>query len=97
MLLTSSPNNPLTQWVPGVITVLWWLGVVFLVVGLVLVGLGITGGRIDCEWHITEPVSPVVPSSVQNQPRWGVGRNGIVGLIVTVVVIVVVLRFLGVL
>jgi hypothetical protein len=49
MLLTSSPNNPLTQWVPGVITVLWWLGVVFLVVGLVLVGLGITGGRIDCE------------------------------------------------
>ena len=49
MLFTSSPNNPLTQWIPGVVTVLWWLGGVVLVVGLVLVGLGITGGRIDCE------------------------------------------------
>ena len=49
MLFTSSPNNPLTQWIPGVTTVLWWLGGVFLVVGLVLVGLGIMGERIDCE------------------------------------------------
>jgi hypothetical protein len=49
MLFTSSPNNPLTQWVPGVITVLWWLGGILLGVGLVLVGLGITGERIDPE------------------------------------------------
>jgi hypothetical protein len=49
MLFTSSPNNPLTQWIPGVVTVRWWLGGVVLVVGLVLVGLGITGERIDCE------------------------------------------------
>jgi hypothetical protein len=49
MLFTSSPNNPLTQWIPGVVTMLWWLGGVVLVVGLVLVGLGITGERIDGE------------------------------------------------
>jgi predicted permease len=45
LLFASSPNNPLTQWVPAVITLLWWLGGVVLAVGLVLVGLALTSER----------------------------------------------------
>jgi len=45
LLFARSPNNPLTQWVPAVITLLWWLGGVVLVVGLVLVGLALTSER----------------------------------------------------
>ena len=45
LLLASSPNNPLTQWVPAVITLLWWLGGVVLVLGLVLVALALTSER----------------------------------------------------
>ena len=47
LLFASSPKNPLTQWVPAAITLLWWLGGVALVVGLVLVGLALTSERVD--------------------------------------------------